>query len=143
MFIRGQLAAYAHGEAAHAGGFECMLAVACIIRNRQRAGWYSGNWMQILNAASDVSAFVTPSIAPGIDLSSAMFRRVLQDVDDIYNGTFDDELTGRSQQHKDGALYYVNTVDSRPIREWFQDKIIRDPDNHPRIAQVGPFLLFA
>lgn len=120
-----------------------MLAVACIIRNRQRAGWYSGNWMQILNAASDVGPFEDLRHPPRIDLTSALFRRVLEEVDDIYSGAFDDEMTGRSDLHKDGALYYLDTISTRPIREWFQEKIIRDSANHPRIAQVGTFILFA
>jgi hypothetical protein len=140
MFIRGQLAAFAYQEAAYAGGFACMLAAACVIRNRQRAGWYDGNWMHILNTAANVSAH-EGSPSAGIDLSSPLFRRVLQDVDDIYSGTFDDELTGRSVLHPNGAVYFADP--ERPLRPWFAEKILGDPDNHPRIAQVGNFVFFA
>lgn len=135
MFIRGQIAAYAHAEGSLAGGFQGMLAIACIVRNRQMAGWYSGNWMHILNTAHDVSAHEERH-RPSIDLTCPMFRRVLQEVDDIYTGTFDDDLTS-------GAFYFLETNDTRPIRPWFQQKIIRDHANHPRIAQVGTLILFA
>lgn len=138
-FIKGQIAAFCYAEAAHAGGYQGMLAIACILRNRRRKGWFGGSWLEIIAHAQESSAHELQAAA-GFKLESPDFRRVLQEVDDIYTGTFTDELTA-------GGLYYLDTLfldkPGLALRPWFQDKILQQPLNHRRVAQVGMMYIFS
>lgn len=138
-FVKGQIAAFCHAEAAHAGGYQAMLAVACVLRNRRRKGWFGGNWLEIIQNAEESSAYdLQPR--PAIKLDSGDFRRVLQEIDDIYTGTYLDELTA-------GGLYYLDTLfqdtSGTPLRPWFQEKILQQPLNHRRVSQVGMMYIFS
>lgn len=134
-FIKGQIAAFCYAEGAHAGGYQSMLAVACVLRNRRSKGWFGGNWLEIIAHAEESSAHeLLPQ--PAIKLESADFRRVLQEIDDIYTGTYSDELTA-------GGLYYLDTLSGNPSRPWFQEKILEQPLNHRRVAQVGMMYIFS
>lgn len=137
-FVKAQIAQFAFEEVGHMGGFNQMLAVACILRNRVRKGWHGGNWIAVLNTAKESAAF-DPGPRIDFDLSSAAFRRVLQEIDEIYTGMFNDDLTNE-------GLYYFDTLhneQNKTVRPWFAEKIIRDPANHPRIAQVGMLYIYA
>jgi hypothetical protein len=96
-YIKAHLAAFAHTEASHHGGVENMLAVAFVIRNRQRAGWEGGNWMRILHAAKSAAGTYCQPSAP--DLRDINFRMLLSQVDDIFSGLAVDKYTA-------GAFFY-------------------------------------
>lgn len=144
-FIKAKLADYAWAEAFDQGGVNGMLAVACVLRNRQRKGWWGGDWMAVINNAKDAAPY--ESTWPEPDLSRGDFRTVLQEIDDIYLGMYRDDLTGRDERdpkRKDGGLYYMNiTAEGRTPRRWFEEKILADSKNHPRIAQVGMLYIFS
>lgn len=129
-YIKAQLAALAHREAAHMGGVNNMLAVAFVMRNRQRAGWFGGDWMEIIHNAYKVAAAIYPPSAPNLrDLS---FRSFLQQVDDIYTGMAQDAMT-------EGALYYCEL--HRIERAWFHENILQH-GQHERVANVGQVAFF-
>jgi hypothetical protein len=131
QYIKAQLAAFAHREAAHHGGSDNMLAVAFVIRNRQRAGWEGGNWMRILDSAPAFCGTVYPPSSP--DLRDLTFKMFLTQVEDIYSGMMPDKFTR-------GALFYCELNQCR--NEWFADNILRDPTSHPRVATVGNVSFF-
>lgn len=128
-FIKAQIAAFAHREAAHHGGIDNMLAVAFVIRNRQRAAWQGGNWMSILHHAPTVSGTIYQPSAP--DLRELNFRMLLAKVDDIYSGMELDKMT-------EGALFYCEL---NKAENWFRDTIVQNP-NHSRVATVGNVSFF-
>jgi hypothetical protein len=136
-FIRAQLAGYAYAEAFASGGYDSMLAVACVMRNRVRAGWHGGDWIANLNAAGEYQPFAP--IEPFWVLTNPNFRRVLQEIDDVHTGVFEDAYTS-------GGLFYLDSgllQSGRDLRAWFSEKILKDAANHPRIAQVGNLYIFA
>jgi hypothetical protein len=145
-FMMAQLAAFAYGEVADMGGFNPMLAVMCCLRNR--LSWYNGDWGAMLNRAGDVAPHERPARTE-INMGSGEFRRVLQEVDDVFNGMYIDELTGAidsGPEKREGGVYYLDALyeeKGKTVRPWFKEKIIADPHNHPRIAQVGMLYIFS
>lgn len=130
-FIKAQLAAFVHREAAFHGGIDNMLAVAFVIRNRVRAGWMGGSWMGVIQSAETYSATIyTPT---ALDLREFHFRLLMQQIDDIYSGLMPDRMT-------DGALFYAEL--NRVEREWFKQNILAHLDEHPRVATVGNVSFF-
>ena len=137
-FVKAQLAAFAYTEANHTGSIDAMLAVCFIVRNRVRAGWAGGDWNRVINFAAQHAAYEVDTQQHGPSLESEIFRRLLLQVDEIYQGTMQDNLTETK------GLYYCDATERRrPMREWFVTRIVRDPYNHPRIAQVGMFHIFS
>jgi hypothetical protein len=130
-YIKARLATFAHDEAQHHGGIDCMLAVAFVVRNRVRAGWRGGNWMEVIESHDEVAATIYQHSAP--DLRNINFRLLLAQVDDIYSGLAPDRYT-------EGALYYceLNHVE----RQWFKDNVLKDLQTHERCATVGNISFF-
>lgn len=130
-FIKAELAAFAQREAAHHGGIDNMLAVAFVVRNRVRASWFGGNWMEIIEGHEGVAGKNYPRTA--VNLRDIHFRMFLQQIDDLYLGLTPDKMT-------EGALYYceLNHCDN----EWFLENIVRKPEEHPRVATVGNVSFF-
>jgi len=133
-FVKAQLAMFAFDEACHTGSLDSMRAVAFIIRNRVQAGWSGGNWNRTINFAWRHSCFEW-EVSADPSLESDIFRRFLLQVDEIYDGTAEDNMTEK-------GLYYCDTTRGRPVRDWFAATIVRDPANHPRVAQVGMIYIF-
>lgn len=118
------------------GGHNAMLAVACCLRNR--VAWYNGDWGRMLNAAPDLAPCCAPEHTE-INMGSGEFRRVLQEIDDIFTGIFTDDFTS-------GGVYYLDALyadKGKAVRPWFRDKILGDPTNHRRVAQVGMLYIFS
>jgi hypothetical protein len=134
-FVKAQLAMFAYMEANHTGSLDSMLAVCFIIRNRVRAGWAGGDWNRVINFAPRHAAYdMRPEEGPSLE--SEIFRRLLLQVDEIYQGTMQDNMTEK-------GLYYCDALGGRPLRDWFAQNIVRQPANHPRVAQVGMLYLFS
>jgi hypothetical protein len=132
VFIKGQLAALAIREGALHGGVNNIVAVAMVMRNRANAGWYGGEWMEILQNATERAG--TRSYASGaINLRDPSVRQFLQRIDDIYDGSEDVDLSA-------GALFYceLHRVDG----EWFKQNILKNREDHPMVATVGPVTFF-
>lgn len=135
QFVKGQLIAFAYQEAGHCGGIDSMLAVCYVLRNRVKAGWFGGDWMNVLNGVDQSSAYEY-SRPEKVDISAEIFQRLLMRIDDIFQGAAEDTMTRE-------GLYYIETHDrGRTMREWFARKIIRDFTNHPRVAQVGMIQIY-
>ena len=137
-FIKAQLAYFAQQQVGHMGGRDAMLAVLCILRNRVKAGWYGGDWIQNLNHAEERGSLEPIAPLP-IDLTSPAFRRLLVDVEDVYQGQYKDELTR-------GGLYFLDSIfesHGRQVRPWFTDNILRQSHRHHRVAQVGMLWIFS
>lgn len=124
-YIKGRLAAFCIEEAQQSE--DNMVAVAHVLRNRVDGGWEGGDWMRMLDGAEKLRGS-SRYRATGVDIQAVMIQRFLRQVDDIYDGSSTDELTN-------GALYYCELHNI--TNAWFLDSIVRDPESHPRLAQVG------
>ena len=130
-FIKAQLAALAIQEGARHGGVHNMVAVAFVMRNRVDAGWYGGEWMDVIERAGDRVGTFYP-LQP-INLRDSSVKAFLQRVDDIYDGSEEDEMTA-------GALFYCEL--HRVDREWFKQNVLKDRAEHPMTGSVGQVSFF-
>lgn len=142
-FIKAQLADFAWRQAHRFGGADGMLAVAHVVRNRARAGWHGGETLKILQHAHDADSLegcacdggcgrCVSSLQP--DLRDDNIKLLLRSIDDIYSGLTIDKYTNEA------GLYYCEL---RSItRPWFLLNIVRNPEEHPKIADVGPLSFF-
>lgn len=128
-YVRAQMARFAIEEGHEYGGVNNMLAVAHVLRNRVFAGW--GDWLEVVTRAGEKRGNVyTPPIS---GMRSNNVRIVLNRIDDIYTRADANDLTG-------GALFYANP--SNPLAEWFEKEVIHRPEDHPRVAHIGPVWFF-
>lgn len=136
-------------QEAHEEGLSGMMAVAFAIRNRIRAGWYNGNWIEVLAHMQDVSAKLEPPTINLPDTRTFSFMQFMQIIDGIFAGATDDNVTIKA----DGdwkkvlsapapvALYWARL--DQITNPWFLEKIARNPEQHARIAQVGQTFFFS
>lgn len=126
-----------------------MKAVCYVLRNRVKAGWGHSSWLSVLAHAGAVAGNEELDAATADDVirdntSDRLLQLLLRDIDDIYLGQdlFVDTVRGIVCGDEPGraALYY-NFVD-RPARLWFIENIIRRPQEHPQVGNVGPMMLF-
>lgn len=149
-FERGYIASFAYCEARYTGSLDCMKAVCFVLRNRVKAGWGDGSWISVVRAAHEVSGigieFRPPAESQELYASSdRLLQLIVRDIDDIYLGQdrMDDStrmVVCGDNPPKTAALYY--TFVDRPLRPWFADNIIRKPQEHKHIGNVGPMMLF-
>jgi hypothetical protein len=142
-FVKAQLVNFAWGEAAYTGSLANVEAVACILANRVRAGWYGDDWLATIAAAPVINAhrWQTP---PEMRMEDDLLQCLLRDIDDIFQGQHGDDVTsGRDTNGRTvKALYWAFT--DRPILDNFAVSIIRRRDDHPQIVTLGGgMLLFA
>ncbi len=142
-FERAQLAGFAYKAARQTGSLDCMKAICYVLRNRLKAGWGERSWLYLIEHAESVDGNQFFEFTQKLDGKENLFdpqARLLQllvrDVDDIYMGTSEDDTKAVVQD----ALYY-QFID-QPPNPWFVEHIVRDAENHPRVAQVGPIALF-
>jgi len=130
-FIKGQLAAYAIQQGARHGGVNNMAAVAMVMHNRANAGWYGGDWMTILENASQREG--THYDPQPVNLRDPSVRQFLQRVDDIFDDSEGTDLSG-------GALFYceLHKVDGK----WFQQNVLKNKEDHRMVGTVGPVSFF-
>ena len=134
-FERAAVAQFAYRRARHTGSLDCMKALCYIVRNRTMAGWGDGTWLSILKVHSEIEGNVTPTTTE-LEVQDRLLQMIIRDIDDIYLGLSEDD-TKRVVQD---ALYF-HFID-HPATPWFVEKIVREPKEHPRIAQVGPIAFF-
>lgn len=126
--------------------FAMLQCMAFVERNRVRAGWHGGDWMQVIANDATYSAYESapqglPSPRQGElgmeidfpDMRNDIWQRFLWEVDRVFDGTAGDPVT-------EGALWWAEA--DRINRPWFLDKIARQPEQHPRVAQCGPITLY-
>jgi hypothetical protein len=102
--------------------------IGSCIANRVRLGW--GTWLEVLDRIPNFAAITEmPTGTPQI--WSPEFIRLLHEVESIYDGTAD---------HAKGAVYWADT---RYIETaFFREKILGQPDNHPRVVDMNTLILF-
>lgn len=126
-------------------GLSGMLACAFTIRNRVKAGWFGGDWIQVLSRHKEKSADLTPFPEELPDPKIRSVRFLLHEVTGIFSGARQDDITVSGQSvlsvAPPVALYYgrLDTADN----PFFIEKICRDPENHKRVAQVGMLSFFS
>lgn len=102
--------------------------IMSVLSNRVRHGW--GGWLETLDRISQFSAQLElPTGTPS--LWEPQFERLLHEVETIYDGTRD---------HAKGALYWADL--RRVDNPWFKEKIIGNPEDHPRIGDMNTLTLF-
>lgn len=143
---RGHLVTFAVREAGDRGSLEQMRAIALCIRNRVRAGWHDGSWMEVIEAADSCSAHEAGQIR--IDPNNRNYQRLLNDIDNIFFAQQRHELDGTGGgsptmeqaivEHEVKYWCFLN----RPMRDWFKEKIVQDPASHPNRVQMGLMMFF-
>lgn len=139
QYVISKLIDYLWYHCSHQDAWQGLESVAFVLRNRVNAGW--GNWRTVIAAALQYAGnFPTLNQPPSIN--DALWRKLLTDVDAIYNNTAPDNVTkaitleGKSLP----ALYYCNL--SEPIRVWFKENILDKKEAHKPMGKVGRLTLF-
>ena len=147
---RVMLVLYAMQEVGQSGSLEQMKAVCYCLRNRVRAGW--GDWKSVLWSAGESSAHL-PAEPVEIDINNRAYQRLLRDVDDIYfghsgmSGSYGDAVSGAggdledSLCAKDHECCYWAFL-GMPMKDWFVETIVQDPQNHPNRVSMTSMLYF-
>ena len=138
-YIKAQLVQFACETAYHYGDFDSVMAVAQVIANRVKAGWFGGEWILVIADAPNSIGTEPPHQT--INPRDLLFRRILSQIDDIYHGTADDSSV--NVETEDGvvpSLYFAELHNLN--NEWFRENITRDLANHPRLATVGQLTFF-
>lgn len=130
-YIKAQLAEWAILEGARHGGVNNMVAVAFVMVNRVNAGWYGGDWEQVIHHAWERGG--TMYEPTRVNLRDGDVKLFLQRIDDIFDGSEDDTLTN-------GALFYCEL--HRVDRGWFKTHVLHDRTEHPLVATVGQVTFF-
>ncbi len=129
-------------------GLNGMMAIAFALRNRARAGWYGGNWLEILANMDKASAKLEPPTNSLPDTRTFSFMQFMQIIDNIFSGAMDDNITIK----QDGevktmgikvpvVLYWAHL--NEITNPWFLENIVRRPDQHQRVAQCGQLFFFS
>ena len=144
-FIKSQLALRAWRDA-FSEGLDGMRAVCHAFRNRANAGWWGGDWIQILAHHKDASSQIEPDSDDLPDPRVYSFQCLLQEIDGIFSGQTKDDITMPAQPAFQAsmyrpALYYakLNEISS----EWFLENISRNTKDHSRVAVVGQLVFFS
>lgn len=144
QFLQAQLALFAWRDG-FTEGLQGMMAVAWTIKRRVEAGWWNGDWAQVLSHHRDYSSRVEPYTDEVPDPRVYSFQCLLQEIPKIFDGSAKDDVTVPKEsvlaKPVAGALYYARLdLISNP---WFLENISRNPMQHPRVAQVGQTFFFA
>jgi hypothetical protein len=124
-YIRAQLVKFAMEEGQRHGGVNNVLAILHVLRNRVFAGW--GDWQEVLDTAASKRGTIYEKTALNMRGNDA--RIVLNRIDEIYTRTDTSDFTG-------GALFYFDQ--GYPIEDWFKVGILERPEDHKRVAHIGP-----
>lgn len=128
-YTRAIMVRFAVQEGQRHGGVNNMLAVLHVLRNRVLAGW--GDWQEVVESAELRRGTVYPLTKTNVRTNDV--RVVLNRVDEIYTKADATDLTG-------GALFYVDQ--NFPMEAWFTREILGKPDDHKRVAHIGPVWFF-
>lgn len=111
------------------GGHLAACMIMSCIANRVRLGW--GSWLEVLDRIPQYSAQnEIPTGTPSI--WEPNFVRLLHEVEGIFDGS--------GQDYSKGAVYWADL--RRVERDWFKDKILSQPEQHPRVVDMNSLALF-
>lgn len=146
-FIIGQLALFAYREGTRIapGSRGAARGIAFIIGNRVRdGGWHDGDWLKVIENAPVHSAYEVADMdfRAMPDVWHPDWRALYATCQSIYEGSFIDDVTIAPKAAKlPPSLFYANL--NHKLREWFVEKIIRQPEAHPRTTECQPLVFFA
>jgi hypothetical protein len=83
--------------------------------------------MEVVQRAPEKRGVIYPPEMPNIRTNNV--RIILNRVDEIYTRADLLDLTG-------GALFYFEP--GYPLTEWFEKEVLGQPDDHKRVAHIGP-----
>jgi len=108
-----------------------------VLANRFRAGW--GSWSDIIDNIPKTSALkVMPTGSP--EIWSPEFVKLLHEVDGIFDGSVNYAAPKDDVGTINKAFYWA---DLRFIEnDWFYERILDQPDLHPKIADMNSLALF-
>jgi hypothetical protein len=139
-YIMALLANFAVEEGYRYGGTDCALAIAQVIANRVTEGWFGGDWRRVIEDAPSKRGTVHEKRFE-YDTREPAFRQIISQIDDIYYGTANaDGVNIRSIKGVVKSLYYCQLNNVTNL--WFQQNILSDMKNHPRLAVVGQLYFF-
>jgi hypothetical protein len=122
-------------------GVNGMLGVMFVVRNRVKAGWFGGDYLQNIAGHNQFSSMSVSGDSQTIKyppINDPQFTQALQLVDDVY-----DENNPRVDTLTNGALYYADLNNPTFTKGgWFETHILNDSTNHPRSAQIGSTTYF-
>ena len=134
---RAALVLFAAREVGPDGSLDQMRAVCHLIGNRVRAGWGDANWLTVIENASSVAGNQSRYADP-LDVMDRKLQTLCREIDDIFYGEGADEMgqlcAAIDKDHP--PLLYWTFID-RPMRPWFEENIVRQPESHRQRAQVG------
>jgi hypothetical protein len=147
---RAALALFAARAAGTGASLEQMKAIALCIRKRVWDGWHDGSWLSVIEHADEVMAN-KPGPPVYLDVNSRILQRFIADIDDLYYSiqsrqkapTHQSKTAQQSATEGDfssvGDCCYWMFL-NQPIRPWFQEHILNDPEHHAHKAQMGLML---
>ena len=119
------------------GGHLASCLVMSCIANRVKRGW--GTWLDVI---ARIPLYSAELIQPNRDVIPVIwepnFTRLLHEVEAIYDGSRDHSKTASKTE---GALYWCDL--RRVDTDFFKSKILGQPNQHPRIADMGSLALFS
>jgi hypothetical protein len=130
----------------HSNAIHGLHAAAFIIRNRVNAGW--GSWLNMIYKYPDYAGNVAGPVKEFPNLNDSLFRRLLADVDTIYDGTMVDNITTsyapmmRPAIGKATTALYMADL-NKPLTPFFKERILGDKENHRHCGVVGSLTLFS
>lgn len=141
------LHAWREGNRLAPGSRSAMAGIAHIIGNRVLAGMWDGDWMKVLAHAHETAAHEPELDFSYPDVWNPDWRWLEPEVTRIYENRRPDDVTCSANTMQAGfpggnrtGLFYCNL--ELPLRAWFKEKILGDPENHPRTAECHPLVFF-
>lgn len=127
--------AWQHGK--EYGGHLASCMIMSVLANRFKSGW--GSWSDIIDNIPKFSATKTMPIGSP-EIWSPEFVKLLHEVDGIFDGSTNYATSKDNVGTIHKAFYWA---DLRFIdNEWFKERIIREPELHPRICDMNSLTLF-
>lgn len=145
---KAQLVMFAARHAGPKATLDQMKGICYCIRERVRAGWNDGKWMDVLQAAEENAPHHFVAIHENLDGSIVTERRefqmLLRDVDDIFYSQkagmseMPNSLESSIEQNREKYWCFLN----RARTPWFDQHIVGDQKNHPNRTQAGLMMFY-
>lgn len=131
------LVLFAAKEAGNTGSLAAMKGICYAIRNRVRAGWHDGSWIDVIENANDYAGNPATDRPRILTLNDRGLQMLARDIDALfYSGGMEDEV---AESFK--TVLYWQHID-RMSTPWFFENIIRNPQEHRRAVLVGTIAFF-
>lgn len=134
---------FAAREVGPKGSADEMKLVCYCLRNRARAGWSGGHWLNVIEEARNFAPH-PPLPAHALDINNRQLQILARDIDEIFYSDphpqtaeeFPNSLSDLAGRH----LYWMWL--GRPVTSWFSANVLGDPKNHPQRTKLGLMMLF-